>query len=330
MKRSNLIFRIWFDRDLLVTLFSGALLFFVLQQFDAFEKIYQLTRNYEEYELDEFVLFIFAAPIPVIWLTIRRTKRLVEQFKLRLESEQRIEAYKRMNSLGVLAGGIAHELGNQLLPIVTMSELLKNSMPETSADRRKVELIYSSSRKAQETVEKVLSFAHHEQDQIASCNLSEVVNEAFELVSITRPRRIILELDVEKNLGTVDLPEKEIQGLIVNLVTNSFDSIGAASGKVEVAIKKVTDPNLSGTTFTESSTTEFIAITVRDNGRGMSKEVKEQALEPFFTTKPVGQGTGLGLAQVYGLVKYAKGEIQIETQANKGCAITVLLPHVAD
>lgn len=314
----------WIDRDLVLSALACLALYLTFRSLDAFEALFRFTRDFEQYEVDEIFLLFASLPLPVVWLAYRRTKRLKQAFDARLKLEQQLAQLRRLESLGMMVGGIAHELGNQILPIVTMSELLKKNVAFDYEDHRKLELMYEAAVKAQETISKILVFSKTQDAAPASCDVVEVAHQTYELLKITCPKTVSLKLHCEPDLGFVGLSANELQDILVNLVTNSFDALEKQRGTVTLDIKRKTDAGSGEKRLSK----QWITIEVTDTGAGISEGDKDKIFDPFFTTKAVGKGTGLGLAMVHSMVTAAGGRIACDTVLYQGTTFTIDFPKI--
>lgn len=317
-------YRIFVNKETGLVFVATLALYLLFRSLDAFEALYELTREYEHLEVDEFVLLFLSLPLPFAWLAYRRSKRTEKEFQRRIELEQKIAQMHRMDSLGKLAGGVAHELSNQLLPVLTMAELLQKRFPEDSEDRRKMDLIYASARNANETIGKVLAFSRMDDGQSAVCDVAKVATETKDIIAISCPLNVSFSMRLADGLGEVGLPDHELQSMLVNPAINAFDAIGLRNGSVSIEISTLKHQMLGDLADWQHDTA--VLIKVRDDGPGMTQEVSRRIFEPFFTTKTVGEGTGLGMSLVHSLVSNAGGQIEVESQTGQGCTISIFLP----
>ncbi len=310
------------EMGLVFTAVLAIYLFF--RSFDAFEIIYGFTREYEHFEIDEVVLLFLSLPLPFAWLAYRKSKRTEKEFQRRIALEQKMAQMHRMDSLGKLAGGVAHELSNQLLPVLTMAELMQKRFPENSEDRRKMDLIYMSARNANETIGKILAFSRDGDGQSATCDVAKVAMETKDIIAISCPLNISFSMQLGDGLGQVGLPDHELQSLLVNPAINAFDAIGLRNGAVSIEISALERQALVD--LPDWQHDAAVLIKIQDDGPGMPQDVGRRIFEPFFTTKTVGEGTGLGMSLVHSHVSNAGGQIAVESAAGQGCIISIFLP----
>ncbi|MEX0299128.1 MAG: sensor histidine kinase, partial [Kordiimonas sp.] len=299
-------------------------LYLIARSTDAFEFVYAVTRDYEHWDLDEIILLVLVSPIPLAWLALRKMRQVAKEVKNRLEYEQALAESSKMQSLGVLAGGVAHEINNQLLPILTMSELLHARLDKEGPNHRKAELILKAAQNTQETVAKILMFSRKDLEVKGEGDLSMIWGSIEDLLPALCPANVKLLFDVSDCKGLVPVSETDIQGVIVNLFSNAVDALGAASGTITitaVAGKRGDDNSLS-----KLKAENYVKIGVNDTGPGMETKIQEKVFDPFFTTKGPGEGVGLGLSIVYATVQQAEGQIVVSSELGQGTQFDVYLP----
>jgi len=247
-----------------------------------------------------------------------------QEMQRRIELERVISHSNKLESLGTLASGMAHELNNQLLPVMTMAELVLDRMEKSNPEHRKMELVLASASNAKKTVSKILEFSRISGEMIGACEVAEVCRATKDVLEATCAANIRLTMDVDKHIGIVNIAKDDLQGVILNLCSNAFDSLGALAGDVAFEGSVI---ELDGTTdLSRLPVGTYAKISVRDTGSGMNANVRDRIFDPFFTTKPVGCGVGIGLSIVYRMIKQAGGEIQVESEQGQGSTFTVYLP----
>jgi signal transduction histidine kinase len=310
--------------DILYAVVATLIIFASFHVFDTFEIIYDWTRDYEELELDEWFLLILALPLPITWLAYRRSLEAAREFKKRLDLERTLSHSHRLESLGTLAGGIAHELNNQLLPILSMSELLRSKLSEDDAAYKKCDLIYSAAVNAKETVGKVLAFSREGNSEAENCNANEVCRDTVELLTITCPPSVNLVVDQKEGLGELNISASDLQSVIVNPVSNAIDALGSRKGGVSIRMEII--DLVEDTRPGELKVGKYLLMTVHDSGPGMPPEIVERISDPFFTTKPVGQGLGLGMSIVNRIAMEAGGCVLVNSKPGAGTTVECYLP----
>lgn len=316
------------NNDIVITILFVAVIFGVFHFFDAFEKIHALTRRHEDWELDEFVLLLLALPLPISWLAYCRSREAVREATRRRELEKRQAHWHKLESLGTLASGMAHEINNQLLPVTTVAEIVRDQMADSDPNRQKMDLIIASAANARNTVSKITAFSRMPEGHSGTCEVTKACRAAEDVLRATCPPNARLAFHVEEGIGTVNMAEDDLQGAVVNLFSNAVDALDVESGDVSVmvcATKLGGERDPCGL-----PAGNYAKVTVRDTGVGIAPDVVDRIFDPFFTTKVVGKGVGLGLAIVQNEVRRAGGDIRIESGQGQGTTIAIYLPIVAN
>ena len=254
-----------------------------------------------------------------IMLDISQHKRLQEQ----LMHAQRIE------TVGTLAGGVAHDFNNLLTAIIGHATFALDDMTDPKVLREDIEEVLKAAERAQNLTSQLLAFSRRQilATKVTSLNdlvldmdkmLRRLIGERIELVTIPAP-----------DLGMVKVDRGQIEQVLVNLVVNARDAIpDVGTVTIETANAMLDESYLSKDA--EVCPGPYVMLAVSDTGMGMSEEVKAHLFEPFYTTKEVGKGTGLGLATVYGIVKQHQGHIWVYSELGKGSTFKVYLPLVQE
>ena len=312
--------------DAVIAIIAIIVLYAAFAHFDAFDLLYETTRAHEDWELDEAVLLVVALPLPLAWFSYRRWRDAVELAVIRIAMENELSHARKIESLGALAGGMAHEINNHLVPILGMTELLMMNMDKKDPDFRRLELVHTAATRTRHTVAKVLRFARREENIDTKCNLSDVAQELTEVLEISCPSRVRMNILVAEDIGLIDISADELECVVVNLFSNAIASMDGAHGSLDIVVDAVDGVTLPRSLKLPAG--RIARIVVRDTGEGMSAETTRRIFEPFFTTKSVGQGTGLGLAQVSGIIKSIDGAIDVQSELGTGTTMTIYLPVV--
>jgi two-component system cell cycle sensor histidine kinase/response regulator CckA len=253
--------------------------------------------------------------------------------------EEQIKRQERLAALGRLAGGIAHDFNNILTGITLSAQM-------TLADRRlprdlasELKNILGDVRRAAHLVEQILDFSRRAFFETRPVNLLDFTQKTADMLRRTLPRSVHILLEVGRDDYVVEADPGRLRQVLVNLATNARDAMDAGSmsadagsmsapegGELRIGLSGVrVDPD-GKSPVEDMPAGDWVCLTVSDTGVGMSPEVVSHMFEPFFTTKPVGQGTGLGLAQVHGIVKQHEGYIDVDTQEGQGTTIRIYLP----
>jgi PAS domain S-box-containing protein len=227
---------------------------------------------------------------------------------------------QRLDALGTLAGGIAHDLNNTLVPVVALSDALLRSLGADDPHRPLMELIQEGGQRSAELVAQILAFARREVTEYELINLSEFLQQMLRLIRASVPKSIRIVEDLAAT-AKVSGNKGQLHQVLLNLFSNAAQAIGDDPGHIYLSTLEIDDPRLAG-----ESGKHFIQISVADTGCGMSEEVQAHIFEPFFTTKRVGTGSGLGLSVAHGIVASHGGEIRVKSGPGEGSRFDVLLP----
>ena len=246
---------------------------------------------------------------------------LTEQKKM---EEQYLRA-QRMESIGTLAGGIAHDLNNVLAPIMMSIELLKLESGMDSRRSRILDTILASSRRGADLVRQVLSFARGVDGQRVAIRLPHLVHELEGILSSTFPRNIRIIEEVPADLWPVVGDPTQLHQVLLNLSVNARDAMPHGGTLTLAAANAVIDAQYAGM-GAEVKAGKHVVLQVTDTGPGIPPEMRARIFEPFFTTKELGKGTGLGLATVHTIVKSHDGFMNVESEMGRGAIFRVYLP----
>lgn len=239
------------------------------------------------------------------------------------ETEAQLLRAQRMECLGILAGGIAHDLNNILSPILMGSELLKNYCGETEA-LSVVENIQSSSQRGADLVKHILSFARGVKGEAGMLNIKPLIQEIVKLLRDTLPKSIQFQVHLADDLYPVVCNPTELHQVIMNLCVNARDAM-PQGGLLQIkAVNYQLPPQLRATL--PEANERHVRISIRDSGIGIPAKIMPEIFKPFFTTKDEGKGTGLGLSTVLSIVQRNRGTVDVESVLGEGAAFHITLP----
>ena len=245
-------------------------------------------------------------------------RRRIEAQKERLESELR--QAQKMEAVGQLAGGVAHDFNNALTVILGNVELLAPELESTRAQRR-MSAIRHSAEHATALTHQLLAFSRREIVRPVVLDLGEVVRRTTDMLRRLVPENVVLQLDLAADLPAVRMDRGHAEQVVINLVLNACDAMPDGGVLLIGGARRAT----AGSRTRHDPGCEAL-LTVQDHGLGMDADTLQRIFEPFFTTKPVGKGTGLGLSTVYGIVQQAGGIISVESEPGTGTTFRVALP----
>ncbi|MDH5297660.1 MAG: PAS domain S-box protein, partial [Desulfobulbaceae bacterium] len=250
-----------------------------------------------------------------------------EEERARLEEQYRQS--QKMESLGTLAGGIAHDLNNVLTPIMCNAELANMLLEENHPARKKMADIVKCADRAADLIRRILAFSRKQVIKPKVMDLNSVVADLGKILRRLIREDIAIEFDLGADLLKIDGDPGQMEQILMNLVVNAGDAV-AGNGRIVIRTRNQTVA--AGTLIdVENLPIEghFVVLAVSDNGTGMDEETVRRIFEPFFTTKAVGKGTGMGLATVYGIVQQHKGHIRLETEVGAGTTFCIYLHPAA-
>lgn len=251
-------------------------------------------------------------------------RKLAEVERGNLESQLRQS--QKMEAIGTLAGGIAHDFNNILSAIMGNTELAKLDSETNSRVLESLEEITRASLRAKELVKQILSFSRQQKAERKPILLEPVVSEVFKLLRSTLPAQIELSLKVQNEPGFVLADPTEIHQVVMNLCTNAAHAIGPTIGRIELQLMPIRVEEAMVRQVPDLSVGRYVRLSVTDSGHGIDPDTLKRIFDPFFTTKQPGEGTGLGLAVVHGIVKGHDGAIHVSSEVGKGTTFDVYLP----
>ena len=252
-------------------------------------------------------------------------RRAVEEREVELEARLRQSA--KMEAVGQLAGGVAHDFNNLLTAIRGFAELhLAEHAPDDPGRNDVLEIEHAAER-ATELTKGLLAFSRRADARPAPIDLTQVATDAVGLLRRLVGEHIAIRLDVGAEIPLVLADRVQIDQVLLNLASNARDAM-PTGGTLTIALKPATLTRTFARAHPGARTGAHALLEVSDTGVGMDEATQEHLFEPFFTTKPPGQGTGLGLASVYGIVKQAGGYIDVESRLGAGSVFRVYLPAI--
>ena len=249
--------------------------------------------------------------------------------------EAQLRESQKMEAIGTLAGGIAHDLNNALATILGNAELARQDMSANPLALESLEEIGKAGARARDLVQQILAFSRRQPTERRPMALAPVVEESARLLRAALPARVTLEVRCEADAPTVLADASQIQQVLINLCNNAVQAMRGEPGRVGIRLDTVTlDAKLAGElpelhAMLARHPGRAVRLAVSDNGPGMDAATLGRIFEPFFTTKPTGEGTGLGLSIVHGVVKGHEGAILVDSQPGKGATFTLYFPAAA-
>lgn len=245
--------------------------------------------------------------------------------------EKKLEAQllraQRLEGIGTLAGGIAHDLNNVLTPIMMAVNMLRESAPDADS-RHLLDVVEKSAQHGAGLVRQVLAFARGADGERAEIQPKLVIQDVVTLLRETLPRAISLEMDVPGELWHVVADSTQLSQVLMNLCVNARDAM-SGGGQLRISAQNVTVSDMLAQLNPGAHPGPHVLLTVKDSGSGIPRELINRIFDPFFTTKVAGKGTGLGLSTVMGIMKAHGGFLQVQSELGRGTEFNLYFPSVA-
>jgi two-component system, NtrC family, sensor kinase len=267
------------------------------------------------------LLFLFLA------LALRRTRRLYAEAAGRLEAEEALKHSQRLEALGQLTGGVAHDFNNLLTVIRASIDLLRRPNLPEERRQRYVDAISDTVTRAAKLTSQLLAFARRQTLKPEVFEVGQCVQTLSEMIGTLTGAPIEIVTRLPEQPCFINADAGHFETALINLAVNARDAM-SGEGRLTITVRAVKE--LPGPAAHPPNPYGYVAVSVDDTGVGIPQEQFGRIFEPFFTTKEVGQGTGLGLSQVFGFAKQSGGEVDVASEVGKGSSFTLYLPRVAN
>lgn len=263
-----------------------------------------------------------------IWSSVEDITTLKEAEEDIYKLSEQLRQSHKMEAIGTLAGGIAHDFNNLLGIILGYAELIRDNSPDNSSDKNHIEQVLIAGDRAKDLVSHILSFSRKENKKSSPVSIYLLVKEALNLIRSTIPTTIEIKQNIDPQCGNILANPTQIQQVLMNLCTNAAQSMDENGGvlQIELTPTKLTTDDL--VTEPDLKPGPYVRLSVKDNGIGIEEKDIDKIFDPYFTTKEIGKGSGMGLAIVVGIVKSYGGMITVDSKPGKGTTFYVYFPVI--
>jgi PAS domain S-box-containing protein len=263
----------------------------------------------------------------VISMSLDITQRKQAEEERNTLQGQLIQAQK-MEAIGTLAGGIAHDFNNILGAILGYAEMARDDCPADSTIANDIDQIIKAGTRAGELVKQILAFSRQAKADPVPLQPAVIISESIKLLRASLPTTIAIRQNIAPDAGFIQADPTQIHQILMNLCTNAYHAMETKGGTLTISLKnKTLGPNdLNPESSMQPG--NFVQLSIEDTGVGIEPEIREKIFDPYFTTKEIGKGTGMGLATVHGIVRSYGGSIACDSQPGQGTVFHIILPAV--
>ncbi len=251
-----------------------------------------------------------------------RKQAMEEKRRLQVQLQQS----QKMEAIGTLAGGIAHDFNNILAIILGNAELASNDVPDSNPASEFLKEIRRASIRAKNMVRQLLSFSHKTEEESSPIDMAPIIKESMKMLRSAISTSVEFKLHISNDLCSVMGDVSQINQIVMNLVTNAVDAMSKLGGVLDVTLDNIILQQEKTCFDRVLSPGPYVRLRMRDRGEGIEPEIMDRIFEPYFTTKEVGKGTGMGLSVIHGIVKRHGGGILVESELGKGTVFEIYFP----
>lgn len=246
----------------------------------------------------------------------------------RISLEEKLRQASKMEAIGTLAGGIAHDFNNILTAILGYADMVRDTLTPESQAGQDIEQVLKAGRRARELVRHILQFSRQSERDYGPLQIHLIVKEALKLLRAAIPTNIAIQQNIDPQCGVILSDPTEIHQIVMNLCTNAAHAMEQGGGTLDVGLAAVTLTAAEIENHPGVEPGPYILLSVRDTGAGIDATILDRIFDPYFTTKKQGEGTGMGLAVVHGIVKNHGGMITVRSSPGQGCVFQVYFPRL--
>jgi len=253
-------------------------------------------------------------------------RKQAEEEKSMLEDQ--LQQAQKMEAIGTLAGGIAHDFNNILSVIIGYTELILMNGNVDSEVKQNLKEIFNASKHARDMVKQILAFSRQSKHERKPIQVRHIVKEALKMLRASLPATIKIKQNIGKNTGVIEADPAQFHQVLMNLCTNAAHAMHEKDGVLEISLSNIDWDQNAAARPPELEPGPYLKLSVSDTGDGIHPETRDQIFEPYFTTKEKGEGTGLGLAVVQGIIKSHNGAVTVESAVGQGSTFHLYLPII--
>jgi PAS domain S-box-containing protein len=253
---------------------------------------------------------------------------IYEDITERKQLEAHLQQAQKMEAIGTLAGGIAHDFNNILAAILGYGELLAFEMQKDTPAWQNLQAVLKSTHRAKDLVGQILAFSRQNELNLVPVQISSIIKETLKMLRASIPTTIEIRRQIATTDGIVSANPTQIHQVLMNLCTNAAHAMREKGGVLELSLSRIQLDQAEQLPHPNLKNCAYLKISIRDSGHGIAADKIERIFDPYFTTKEAGEGTGLGLAVVRGIIKAHDGVITVESSLDKGALFEVYLPEI--
>lgn len=255
------------------------------------------------------------------------TKRISAEKQL-AKAHESLQQSQKMEAIGTLAGGIAHDFNNILTPIIGYAEITQLDLPEGSQGYQNLQAVLTAANRAKELVSQILTFSRHGEKEKKPVLLQALAKEALKLLRATIPTTIEIRESIDQNCDAISANPTQMHQIVMNLCTNAYYAMRDKGGILAISLTEINVNPDNDIVNLDLPTGKYLRLEVSDSGTGIEKAKLDRIFEPYFSTKPQDEGTGLGLSVVHGIVTSHGGHITVYSEPGRGTTFHVYLPVI--